>query len=84
MKPYFGPCRVGGTYYCGYWRLTYIVLAVNPDSITVRWADGRLSTHRTAWDWHRDTVISEPEPTHDALCDCNACLDDRAADAACL
>lgn len=62
-----GPRKVGGRYYNGYWGQEYEVLKIddNPDSwgpweITVRWDDGRESTHCTGWDPERDRVIAQP------------------------
>ena len=58
-----GPQVVGGTYHCGYWLKDYEVLEITPINawdfeITVRWLDdGRIVTHRTAWDYKRDRVI---------------------------
>jgi hypothetical protein len=65
-----GPQVVGGTYRCGYWGKTYTVLAIftgprgtgpivwSEWSMTVRWSDGRETTHCTHWDYRRDSVIS--------------------------
>lgn len=62
-----GPQQVGGRYYNAYWGQTYEVLAIDdqPDSwgpweITVRWDDGRDTTHCTAWDPEHDRVIAQP------------------------
>ncbi|WP_330469322.1 P-loop ATPase (plasmid) [Streptomyces longwoodensis] len=61
------PREVGGRYYNGYWQQEYEVLHINdkPDGwrsweMTVRWADGRETTHGTAWDPKRDRVIAQP------------------------
>jgi len=55
-----GPRRVGGTYYCGYWRKAYTVQAIEVDAwrwrITVRWQDGSTTTHSTRWDYRRDSA----------------------------
>ena len=61
-----GPRRVGGRYYCGYWRQEYEVLAIHHGApvwgwlISVRWDDGRITHHATAWDPRYDSVISQP------------------------
>jgi hypothetical protein len=59
-----GPQRVGGRYYCGYWGKEYDVLDIDTDrtawpawQITIRWEDGRETSHCTAWDADRDRVI---------------------------
>ena len=40
--------EVGKTYHSHYWRQTYKVLAAHEGgSITVQWADGRQTEHRT-------------------------------------
>jgi hypothetical protein len=61
-----GPQEVGGRYMCGYWRNGYTVVSIDTApsriawsewSITVRWDDGRETTHCTAWDASRDRVI---------------------------
>ena len=58
------PRVVGGTYYCGYWRVQYTVLTIEPAHClsstcwTVRWADdGRITHHGTAWDGRRDRIV---------------------------
>ena len=53
-----GPRRVGGRYLCGYWHVEYEVTAINGCNLTVRWADGRTTTHCTAWDARRDRILS--------------------------
>jgi hypothetical protein len=61
-----GPRVPGGRYLCGYWQEEYEVLSFGAGmcgsdwSVTVRWADGRTTTHCTAWDPRRDRVISQP------------------------
>lgn len=61
-----GPQRVGGRYFCGYWRQAYTVLAIEPNgrgvSITSAWDDGSVTTHCTAWDARRDKVIETNAP----------------------
>ena len=52
-----GPRRVGGRYFSGYWRQTYDVLAIDGDTLTVRWQDGRTTTHSTPWDQSADKVV---------------------------
>ena len=52
------PRRVGGRYASGYWKQTYKVVAIDGDQITVRWDDGRTTTHSTPWDDRKDKVIS--------------------------
>lgn len=61
-----GPRRVGGTYRCDYWGLKYEVLNIDkeprgwePWLITVKWEDGRKTSHCTAWR-DGDSVISQP------------------------
>jgi len=66
-----GPLKVGGIYFSGYWQQNYEVLHIgighasricsSPWSATIRWADGRESTHCTAWDSRRDQVVRQPE-----------------------
>ena len=57
------PRRVGGVYRCAYWQQTYEVLATERrDGVAwfrVRWADGGVTVHCTAWD-RRDRVVSQP------------------------
>lgn len=66
-----GPQVAGGRYRNGYWGEEYDVLAVhlgregNPIpwsnwSVTVRWENGRITTHCTAWDARRDRVLAQP------------------------
>jgi hypothetical protein len=60
-----GPRKVGGRYFSGGWRQEYDVLALSDTGragwrITVRWADGRETSHCTAWDPRRDRVVSQP------------------------
>jgi hypothetical protein len=53
-----GPRRVGGRYYCGYWRWEYTVLAIEyshggwliTEATDEEAAEGRSRTHCTAWD----------------------------------
>lgn len=60
---HIGPRVVGGTYLDGYWGREYEVLGIEREtgdwmewSITVRWADGHVGVHGTAWDYSRDRV----------------------------
>lgn len=60
-----GPHKVGGRYYNGYWGQEYEVLSLETDTgdwrgweITVRWEDGRTTSHCTAWEPKRDRVLS--------------------------
>ena len=61
-----GPQVPGGRYFCSYWRKEYTVLFIdwttNRDSwlMTVKWEDGRISRHCTAWD-KKDQIIYQPE-----------------------
>lgn len=62
---WLGPQRVGGEYFCGYWRLRYKVISIaeNFSSITVLWEDGRTTTHATPWDNRHDKVLlADPDP----------------------
>jgi hypothetical protein len=52
-----GPRKVGCEYWCGYWRKHYTVLAFGENTITIRWEDGQVTTHRTAWDQGRDLIV---------------------------
>lgn len=58
-----GPRVVGGTYWCGYWRRSYVVDAIvwtgDDWMIHATWEDGRHSRHCTAWDYRRDQVIDQ-------------------------
>jgi hypothetical protein len=57
----FGPQRVGGRYFSGYYQEEYVVQAIGDGTITVRWADGDVMEHARLWDATRgDRVISEP------------------------
>lgn len=56
----------GGRYLCGYWRQEYTVEKIEQTGpgvygrrYTVRWADGHVTTHSTAWE-KRDRVIAQP------------------------
>lgn len=63
-----GPRVEGGTYFNSYVGQRYTVLTIHRTqgtdrpsygwSITVRWEDGRESTHCTRWDRKRDRVLS--------------------------
>lgn len=60
-----GPRQVGGRYHCGYWGQDYKVLAIEIDpkfiggwEISVKWDDGRITHHSTAWNARRDRVLS--------------------------
>lgn len=61
-----GPRQVGGRYRSGYYGMRYEVLAVHRNvpvwgwAMTVRWADGRTTSHSTAWRNGQDEVISQP------------------------
>lgn len=64
-EPAYGkddPRVPGGTYYCGYWGEEYTVLSRDDsrtfDAFKVRWADGHVTEHGTAWEPWRDRVIS--------------------------
>ena len=52
--------EVGKYYWCGYWQKYYKVLAVGykdygyPKSVTIRWEDGRVTTHCTSLDSKKD------------------------------
>jgi len=54
--------RVGGRYLSGYWQKDYTVLAreIGGDWIRIRWADGEIAEHLTAWDARHDRVLQEP------------------------
>lgn len=61
-----GPRKVGGSYRSGYWGENYTVLAIGLGAdilggwnMTCRWADGRTTTHATAWEPRRDRVLEE-------------------------
>ena len=54
------PRKVGGTYRSGYWQQDYTVRAMRGDEVTAEWADGRITSHCTAWDARHDQIISEP------------------------
>jgi hypothetical protein len=57
------PRTVGGTYRSAYWQKSYTVTADHgldehgSHWFTVEWADGRTTTHCTAWD-RRDSVVA--------------------------
>lgn len=56
-----GPQRVGGRYRSAYWGEEYEVLEINRNTdvgwqMTVRWDDGRVTMHCTAWE-ENDTVV---------------------------
>jgi hypothetical protein len=62
-----GPRVVGGRYFDGYWRQEYEVTDIQPErpdwmgwSITIRWDDGFIAEHCTAWDERSDKVVSQP------------------------
>lgn len=68
IRKAIGPQRVGGRYLNHYWNQEYEVLGIflaagdtapHPWCIRVRWADGRIGEHWTAWD-PRDTVLTDP------------------------
>lgn len=57
-----GPRKLGGRYRSGYWRQEYTVTAIMPNEtygvvITCEWDDGRITSHFTAWDHKRDSVV---------------------------
>lgn len=68
------PRVVGGHYWCSYWRYEYSVQAISGLHITVKaetlpstnlrddpsFAVGRVFSHCTSWDWHRDLIVSHP------------------------
>jgi hypothetical protein len=62
-----GPQQIGGRYRSGYWGKEYTVESIArdargaPKSMTIRWEDGDVTTHQTAWDRKRDKVIQQPE-----------------------
>lgn len=70
------PRQAGGRYFNGYWQLEYTVTAVSERNgvpwFTCEWADGRTTTHCTAWDERRDKVLCEPEPMSRTCDDCGA------------
>lgn len=69
-----GPRKVGGRYRVGTHGPEYTVLDIERGprtswpswQISVRWADGRETSHCSRWDSGRDTVISQPEEDRDA------------------
>lgn len=52
-----GPRKVGGRYFCGYWRVGYSVTAIDGHMMTCVWDDGKTTTHCTAWDNRFDRVL---------------------------
>lgn len=61
------PRKVGETWRSRYWRTTYTVLAVDGETLTVRWADGTTTVHQTAIDgdvlvMHSAFGIGAPAP----------------------
>lgn len=48
MRMVHDPRMVGETWRSDYWGMEYTVVAKTPDRITVRWADGSVTTHCTA------------------------------------
>lgn len=70
------PRKVGGRYYCGYWRYEYTVLAIEGSKITERMETmmdsnlgtpdqiGKIKSHYTAWDGRNDKIIEQPEPKY--------------------
>lgn len=70
------PRVVGGEYFCGYWKYSYIILAFVNSKITVRITDnskvasnlkddpgfaiGRVLSHSTSWDAGLDKVVALP------------------------
>lgn len=58
------PRKVGGVYRDWYWQENYTVQAIEKIGITywftVRWTDGHVTRHCTAWNSGRDRVISSP------------------------
>jgi hypothetical protein len=73
---HWGPQVIGGRYYCAYWRYEYSVVAMDEFTITCQQLTagcfpeqiGKVWSHRTAWDWHRDRVISQPRELDCYLC----------------
>lgn len=61
------PRRAGGQYLSGYWHEEYTVTAIETRAgvlwLTCAWADGRSTTHCTAWDSRRDVILSQPPET---------------------
>ncbi len=61
-----GPQQVGGRYRSGYWGKEYTVESIArdergaPKSMTIRWEDGDVTTHQTAWDRRHDKVLQQP------------------------
>jgi hypothetical protein len=59
-----GPRVPGGRYLSGYWQAEYTVesMASLVDGgypvFTVRWTDGRRTTHMTPWDARADRVLA--------------------------
>lgn len=70
-----GPRVPGGLYRCGYWAEDYEVLAMwstvdgRQPWLTVRWADGRETTHCTRWDGRRDRTRGFPGVSDHVLFD---------------
>lgn len=63
---HLGPRQVGGRYHNWYWNQEYTVELIRFDELgtpwlTVRWADGHVTTHCTAWDAKRDRIIADAE-----------------------
>jgi len=64
-KPRYAP--VGAVVFSGYWNQSYAVLSHNTDdnamcsdgTVTVRWQDGRVTTHCTAMDWRHDRILTK-------------------------
>ncbi len=60
-----GPRRVGGRYMDSYWHQEYEVVSIEHNVpvwgwlMTVRWVDGQITRHCTAWG-KRDRVLSQP------------------------
>ena len=58
-----GPQVPGGRYYNAYWSRAYEVLAIwtpldDPwPWLAVRWADGEVTSHCTAWEARRDRAL---------------------------
>jgi hypothetical protein len=56
-----GPQVVGGRYRCGYWGQTYTVEDISLHNgwpvLRVRWEDGWVTVHGTAWNYQRDRVL---------------------------
>lgn len=58
-KPY---APVNAVVFNSYWRRHYTVMSHNLNgTVTVRWEDDKLVTHRTPFDQRRDVIVSGGE-----------------------